>query len=520
VPVASVVYGGDGATVLAVVEDRVQARRVQPGLSAGGFVQVIEGLAAGERVVARAGSFSADGDVVRPVLLPGRGGKRPRTGAADAPQHLRLGDPEADSLDCPVHRADGARGVQLPGLPITRFPNIDVPIVNIVVTQAGAAPSELLNQVTKRVEDAVAGVNGVKHIVSGISEGLSNTTIQFQLEVDTDRAVNDVKDAIAKIRADLPRTIDEPIVQRIDIEGLPILTYAAASPAMTPEELSWFVDDVAARALQSVRGVGGVERIGGVDREIRVTLNPDRLLALGVTAAEVNKQLRLTSVDLAGGRGEVGGQEQSIRTLSAAQSVETLAETSIVLPGGRKVRLDELATITDGSAEPRTFARFNGEPVVAFAVTRAKGASDAWCRQRSQEDRRSAPGPPGHAARADRFVGHLHGRQLRSGDEDPDRGCDSRRHRGVHLPARLARHLDLGAGAAALGDPDLLGDEHAGLLAQPRQPARVDARHRHPGRRRHRRDREHRAPPAHGQIALPGALEAADEIGLAVIAIT
>ena len=263
------------------------------------------------------------------------------------------------------------------GLPITRFPNIDVPIVNIVVTQAGAAPSELLNQVTKRVEDAVAGVNGVKHIVSGISEGLSNTTIQFQLEVDTDRAVNDVKDAIAKIRADLPRTIDEPIVQRVDIEGLPILTYAAASPAMTPEELSWFVDDVAARALQSVRGVGGVERIGGVDREIRVTLNPDRLLALGVTAAEVNKQLRLTSVDLAGGRGEVGGQEQSIRTLSAAQSIDTLAETSIVLPGGRKVRLDELATIADGSAEPRTFARFNGEPVVAFAVTRAKGASDA-----------------------------------------------------------------------------------------------------------------------------------------------
>jgi multidrug efflux pump subunit AcrB len=155
------------------------------------------------------------------------------------------------------------------------------------------------------------------------------------------------------------------------------VTYGAFAPAMTPEELSWWVDDVAARELQSVKGVGGVQRIGGVDREIRVALDPDRLLSLGITAADVNKQLRLTSVDLAGGRGEVGGQEQTIRTLSAAQDLGTLASTSIVLPGGRKVRLDELAAITDGSAEPRTFARLNGEPIVAFSVSRAKGTSDA-----------------------------------------------------------------------------------------------------------------------------------------------
>ncbi len=262
-------------------------------------------------------------------------------------------------------------------LPITRFPNIDLPIVTVTVTQAGAAPSELQNQVTKRVEDAVAGVNGVKHIMSSISEGLSTTTIEFRLEINSDRAVNDVKDAVAKIRSDLPRTIEEPIIQRLDVVGLPIVTYAASAPAMTPEELSWFVDDVVARSLQGVGGVGRVERVGGVDREIRVDLKLDRLLALGVTAADVNRQLRLTSIDLAGGRGEVGGQEQSIRTLGGAQSVEDLAATSIVLPGGRRVRLDELATVTDGASEPRTFARFNGEPVVAFAITRATGASDA-----------------------------------------------------------------------------------------------------------------------------------------------
>ncbi|MCJ2140477.1 efflux RND transporter permease subunit [Methylobacterium sp. E-066] len=267
--------------------------------------------------------------------------------------------------------------VSFRALPITRFPNIDIPIVSVTITQSGAAPAELQTQVTKWVEDSVAGVKGVKHILSTITEGTSTTTIEFRLEVNQDRATNDVKDAIAKIRQNLPRTIDEPIVSRVEIAGLPIMIYGASAPAMTPEDLSWFVDDVVARGLQSVKGVGGVERLGGVAREIRVTLKPDRLLALGITAADVNRQLRLTSADMAGGRGEVGGQEQSIRALAASASLDTLAQTSIVVPGNRKVRLDELATLSDTAEEPRTFARFNGEPVVAFAVSRASGASDA-----------------------------------------------------------------------------------------------------------------------------------------------
>ncbi|ACL58916.1 efflux RND transporter permease subunit [Methylobacterium nodulans] len=267
--------------------------------------------------------------------------------------------------------------VSFRSLPITRFPNIDVPIVSVSINQPGAAPSELQTQVTKWVEDAVAGVKGVKHITSAITEGNSATTIEFRLEVNTDRAVNDVKDAIAKIRMNLPRTIEEPIINRVEIAGLPIMVYGASAPAMTPEDLSWFVDDVVARQIQGLRGVGGVGRLGGVAREVRVTLKPDRLLALGITAADVNRQLRLTSADMAGGRAELGGQEQSIRTLAASASLDTLAATSIVLPGGRKVRLDELATLSDGAEEPRTFARLNGEPVVAFAISRASGASDA-----------------------------------------------------------------------------------------------------------------------------------------------
>ncbi len=260
---------------------------------------------------------------------------------------------------------------------ITRFPNIDIPIVQVLITQSGAAPSELESQVTKKVEDAVSSVNGVWHIVSTVTDGSSSTIVQFTVgSVDVDRALNDVKDQIAKIRTDLPRTIDEPVISRVDVEGLPIVTYAASARGLSVEELSWFVDDTVARDLQSLRGVGEVKRFGGVDREIRVALDPEKLLALGVTAATVNEQVRADNVDLGGGRGEVAGQEQAIRTLAGARKLKDLAALPIALPGGRKVRLDELATITDGAAEPRTFTRLFDEPIVAFAVTRAKGASD------------------------------------------------------------------------------------------------------------------------------------------------
>ncbi|CAN1723158.1 Efflux RND transporter permease subunit [Hyphomicrobium sp. 1Nfss2.1] len=261
-------------------------------------------------------------------------------------------------------------------MPVTRFPNIDVPLVSITVVQSGAAPAELESQVTKQVEDAVANITGVKHIMSTVTDGQSQTVIEFRLEVNQDRAVNDVKDAVDKIRLELPRDINEPIVQRIDVEGQSILTYGASAPGMTLEQLSWHVDDVIKRQLQGLKGVGRVERYGGVDREIRILLDPDRLLAFGITAAEVNSQVRATNVDLGGGRGEVGGQEQAIRTLAGARKVEDLAETKILLPGGRKVRLSDLGRVIDDASEQRSFARLDGQPVVTFSVFRSKGSSE------------------------------------------------------------------------------------------------------------------------------------------------
>lgn len=262
-------------------------------------------------------------------------------------------------------------------IPVTKFPNIDVPVVSILVTQQGAAPAELETQVARKIEDAVSGVAGVKHIMTTLTDGSATIAIEFQLETQPDRAVNDVKDAVAKVRADLPRTVDEPIIQRIDVEGQAILSYAIASPGKTIEQLSWFVDDVMKRELQGLRAIGQVERYGGVSREIQVSLNPDRLMALGVTASEVNKQVRATSVDLAGGRGEVGGKEQSIRTLAAARTVDDLANTRIILPGGREVRLSDLGSVQDAYEEQRSFARLDGkDSIVTVNIFRAKGASE------------------------------------------------------------------------------------------------------------------------------------------------
>ncbi|MCD0420566.1 efflux RND transporter permease subunit [Rubrivivax sp. JA1024] len=261
-------------------------------------------------------------------------------------------------------------------LAVTRLPSADIPVISVAVSQFGAAPAELEAQVTKTIEDGVSGVEGVRHIASSITDGLSVTTIQFALETNTDRALNDVKDAVTRVRANLPQNINEPLIQRVDVIGLPIVTYAAISPGKTPEQLSWFVDDVVKRALQGVRGVAQVERIGGVEREILVSLDPDRLKAAGLTALDVSRRLRGTNVDLAGGRAEIGNNDQAIRTLAGARTLNDLAGTMISLNAGGEVRLDDLGTVTDTIAARRTFARFNGEPVVALGIKRSKGASD------------------------------------------------------------------------------------------------------------------------------------------------
>ncbi|MCF1707504.1 efflux RND transporter permease subunit [Tabrizicola sp. J26] len=261
-------------------------------------------------------------------------------------------------------------------LPITRFPNIDVPLVAVTVTQSGAAPAEMEMQVTKEIEDAVAGISGVKNITSTVTDGQSQTLVEFRIETPTNQAVQDVKDAVDRIRGDLPGDIDAPIVTKIDVEGQAIMSFAVKAPNMSVEELSWFVDDTVKRALQGRSGIGRVDRYGGADREIRIELDPIKLDSFGITAGSVSAQLRATNTDLGAGRAEVGTGEQAIRLLGDASTVDSLANTTIAIGNGRFVRLSDLGSVVDTSEELRSFARFNGEPVVVFAVFRAKGASE------------------------------------------------------------------------------------------------------------------------------------------------
>jgi multidrug efflux pump subunit AcrB len=262
------------------------------------------------------------------------------------------------------------------GMQVNNNPDIDFPAAQVSVSQPGAAPNEMETQVTQRVEAAIRSVNGVDEIDSSINEGSSNTFVQFKIGTPTDRAVNDVRNAIAQIRSSLPEGILEPQISRVDIAGGPIMGVGVQTTDMTLEELSWFIDNDVAKKLLGIEGVAAVTRNGGVDRTIRVVLDPAALQAQGITAAAVNNQLRQSNLNAAGGRAEVAGSEQSVRVLGNAQTAYDLSQTQISLPGGRFVRLADLGSVADSFSEQRSIAKMNGQQVVTFQVQRAKGSSE------------------------------------------------------------------------------------------------------------------------------------------------
>ncbi|MFM7797811.1 MAG: efflux RND transporter permease subunit [Planctomycetota bacterium] len=261
-------------------------------------------------------------------------------------------------------------------LPINLNPDISFPLIIVQVSQPGAAPAEIESQVTQKVEGAVRSVSGVRNISSRASEGGSFTSVEFEIGTPLDRALNDVRDAVSKVRGDLPEGINEPQVNRVDIEGGAIAYYAVSTTDRSPEQLSWFVDNDVSKRLLSLAGVAQVSRGGGEDREIRVELDPARMQALGVTAAEVNQQLRLVNLNAPGGRAQVGGGEQSIRVLGTAATALQLGQTQIRVTCGAVVRLSDLAEVRDAVAERRSIERLNGRTAVTFGVSKSRGASD------------------------------------------------------------------------------------------------------------------------------------------------
>lgn len=260
-------------------------------------------------------------------------------------------------------------------LPVSRFPDIAFPMTTVTITQPGASPSQLEAEVTRRVEDAVATIPGIKRVMSTITEGVSTTSIEFYLETDLDTALDDTRAAVTRIRTDLPQDIQEPVIAKVDIGGA-LMSFAVVAPGMTVDELSWYVDREVTRAMYGVPGVAAITRIGGVDRQIRVDLDPNALQALGVTAGDVSQQLARIQVERAGGKLELGGERQVIRTVGTVDDADALRNYSISLPDGRAVRLSSLATISDGAADATEIALLDGEPVVAFSLSRTRGSSE------------------------------------------------------------------------------------------------------------------------------------------------
>ncbi|HET9643025.1 MAG TPA: efflux RND transporter permease subunit, partial [Burkholderiaceae bacterium] len=278
---------------------------------------------------------------------------------------------------------------------IQNFPDIDLPTVVVTASLPGAAPSQLETDVARKIENSVATVQGLKHLYTRVQDGVVTVTAEFRLEKPTQEAVDEVRSAVSRIRADLPGDLRDPVINKVDLSGMPILTYTVASRRMDDEALSWFVDNTISKTLLGVKGVGAVARVGGVSREVLVELDPARLMALNATAAEISRQLRRTQQEAPGGRADVGGAEQSVRTVGTVQSAAELARMQIPLNDGRLIRLDQVAHVQDTVAERRSVALLDGKPVVGFEITRSRGAGevdvDAGVRQALDKLKREHP---------------------------------------------------------------------------------------------------------------------------------
>ncbi|HPO19062.1 MAG TPA: efflux RND transporter permease subunit, partial [Rubrivivax sp.] len=259
---------------------------------------------------------------------------------------------------------------------VQNFPDLDLPMVTVRASLPGASPSQMETEVARKIENSLASVQGLKHIYTTLLDGTAVMMVEFRLEKPPQEALDDVRDAISRVRSDLPPELRDPVIQKVDLAGLPILTYTVSSERMDDEALSWFVDNQVAKKMLAVPGVGAVARVGGVTRELRVELDPARLLALNTTAADISRRLRQMQQEAAGGRVDLGGAEQAVRTLATVQSAAEMGALRIALSDGRSIRLDQVATVSDTVAEQRSAALLDGRPVVGFEIVRSRGAGE------------------------------------------------------------------------------------------------------------------------------------------------
>jgi multidrug efflux pump subunit AcrB len=255
-------------------------------------------------------------------------------------------------------------------------PDIEFPFITVTTSLPGASPSQLETEVARKIENSVASITDIRHICTTINDGVVDTTIEFRLEKDLQEAMDDVHDAVNRIRSDLPVDVRDPVYSKATTSGQPILTYTVKSDQLDEEALSWFVDNTVSKSLLSVPGVGRISRIGGVNREVLVELDPVRMAALNVSAADISRQLQRVQQESPGGKADISGARQSVRTIGTVGNVAEVAALQMALPDGHIIRLDQVAKVSDGIGERTAITLLDGKPVVGFDITRSKGVSE------------------------------------------------------------------------------------------------------------------------------------------------
>ena len=261
-------------------------------------------------------------------------------------------------------------------LQIQDFPDMDLPTVQISATLEGAAPSQLETEVARKIEDKLASLSRIDHVATTITDGSVSISVSFEIDKNGEEALSEVRNAVDSARADLPSSMASPTVSKLTTAGSAFLTYTIESGRMDDQDLSWFVDNDVAKALLAVKGVASVARVGGLDREVHVDLDPTLMAGLGVTPSDVSTRLKATQKDSSGGQGDIGGLRQSTRMIATVGTPAEVGAITVPLADGRYVRLDQIARISDSRAEPTTLAFRDGKPVMGFQVTRSRGYSD------------------------------------------------------------------------------------------------------------------------------------------------
>jgi HAE1 family hydrophobic/amphiphilic exporter-1 len=260
-------------------------------------------------------------------------------------------------------------------LSVDQFPDVEFPIVTVTTVYPGASPETVEREVTKRIEEAINTVEGIKHVESTSQEGLSNIIVMFRLEVSTQVASQDIRGKVAGIRGDLPREIDEPIVQRVDPGAMPIVSVAVNAPGLSPQAATDLADKLIKRRLETVPGVGSVNLVGESTREIQVIVDRARLEAYRVSLAEVVQALGRENVDAPAGSADRGTSEALVRLAARGRTAQEIGALPVKNRDGAMLVVSDLAHVVDGVREPKNAALLDERPALALDIQKQSGAN-------------------------------------------------------------------------------------------------------------------------------------------------